>query len=135
MIVISLFVIILKLSHGKVNAFAHYLCDLPLKKLCVLANEINAALLYFQFCLIFAFRLLIMNMAMDEDSRAQLERIARQLVEARKAKGLSLRALQQITGINDSNLSRIERAVLMPQLDTLCRIAKALDIKVIRLDD
>jgi len=76
-----------------------------------------------------------MNMAMDEDSRAQLERIARQLVEARKAKGLSLRALQQITGINDSNLSRIERAVLMPQLDTLCRIAKALDIKVIRLDD
>lgn len=89
----------------------------------------------FNFALYLLLRLLIMNMAMNEDGRAQLERIARQLVEARKAKGLSLRALQQITGINDSNLSRIERAMLMPQLDTLCRIAKALDLKVIRLDD
>ncbi len=76
-----------------------------------------------------------MNMILNEDSKVQLDRIAKQLVEARKAKGLSLRALQQITGINDSNLSRIERAMLIPQLDTLCRIAKALDIKTIRLDD
>ena len=65
---------------------------------------------------------------------ARCARIAKELCEARKAKGLSLRALQSATGIDDSNLSRIERGVLMPQVDTLIRIASALGVKTIHLE-
>jgi len=69
----------------------------------------------------------------NEDLTARTARIAKALVEARNAKGLSLKALQKATGINDSNLSRIERGVLMPQIDTLIRIADVLGIKSIAL--
>lgn len=69
----------------------------------------------------------------NEELTVRTARIAKALVEARNAKGLSLKALQKATGINDSNLSRIERGVLMPQIDTLIRIADVLGIKSIAL--
>lgn len=70
----------------------------------------------------------------EEELTARTARIAKELVEARNAKGLSLRALQSATGIDDSNLSRIERGVLMPQIDTLIRIASALGVKTLHLE-
>ncbi len=69
----------------------------------------------------------------NEELTARTARIAKEICEARNAKGLSLKALQSATGINDSNLSRIERGVLMPQIDTLIRIADVLGIKSIAL--
>ena len=38
------------------------------------------------------------------------------------------------SGSDDSNLSRIERGVLMPQIDTLIRIASALGVKTLHLE-
>lgn len=70
----------------------------------------------------------------NEELTARTARIAKEICEARKAKGLSLRALQSATGINDSNLSRIERGVLMPQIDTLIKIADALGVKTLHLE-
>jgi DNA-binding phage protein len=53
-------------------------------------------------------------------------RLAGELVMLRKEKGVSQRQLADATGINQSEISRIERGVGNPTEDTLARIGRAL---------
>lgn len=48
-------------------------------------------------------------------------------------RGLSLRALKAETGIAMSNLQKLEAGVCDPQLSTLRKLAKALDVSVAEL--
>ena len=50
---------------------------------------------------------------------------------ARAKKGLSQKALSDMTGIDQSDLSKIERGVANPSVGTLSRIAEALDSKLV----
>lgn len=56
--------------------------------------------------------------------------IADRLKEAREKKGITLRELSELTGINTSNISRIERGEVSPNLDTLQNLCKALGLKL-----
>ena len=47
--------------------------------------------------------------------------------EARANKGLSQKELSDLTGIDQSDISRIERGIANPSVNTLNRIAQALD--------
>jgi len=49
---------------------------------------------------------------------------------ARAKKGISQKGLSQATGIDQSDISKIERGVANPSIGTLNRIAKALDAKL-----
>ncbi len=49
---------------------------------------------------------------------------------ARARKGLSQKELSDLTGIDQSDLSRIERGVANPSVNTLSRIAQALDAQL-----
>jgi transcriptional regulator with XRE-family HTH domain len=56
--------------------------------------------------------------------------IGRRLRELRLAKGMSLGDLEQRTGIFRSYVSRVELGFIMPQLPTLEKWVKALDISL-----
>lgn len=58
------------------------------------------------------------------------ETIADKLKGAREKKGMTLRELSELTGINTSNISRIERGEVSPYLDTLQTLCKALGLKL-----
>lgn len=63
---------------------------------------------------------------MDEDQAKQL---GEHLQNARNLKGLSARALAELTGIADSSIVRIELGMVAePRPDKLKRIAEALDL-------
>ena len=49
---------------------------------------------------------------------------------ARAKKGLSQKELSALSGIDQSDLSRIERGTANPSVNTLSRIAQALDAKL-----
>ena len=49
---------------------------------------------------------------------------------ARAKKGLSQKELAEITGIDQSDLSKIERGVANPSIGTLSRIAEAMDAEL-----
>ncbi len=57
-------------------------------------------------------------------------RLARQLAQRRRAKGLSQKALSARTGIHQSEISRLEKGTGNPTLRTLSMIATALDGRV-----
>jgi len=50
--------------------------------------------------------------------------------ERRTSKNMSVRDLAEATGINPSNLSRIENGSIIPKIDTLEKICKALDMQI-----
>ena len=54
--------------------------------------------------------------------------IAEVLAEARVARGVTQRQLSMKTGIDQANISRIEKGNVAPSLQTLQRIAQALDL-------
>lgn len=56
------------------------------------------------------------------------ETIAGRIKAAREAQGMTLRQLSEQTGVNISNLSRIERGEVSPTLETLQTICKALGL-------
>ena len=60
--------------------------------------------------------------------------VAQAVVSARAASGMSQKQLSQLTGIDQSDISKIERGVSNPSIATLDRIASALggvlDIKI-----
>lgn len=58
------------------------------------------------------------------------QRVARRVVELRRARGLSQEALAGKTGLNRVTLARLERALHPPNLDTLERIARALRVSL-----
>ena len=57
--------------------------------------------------------------------------IGNALSAARAKKGLSQKALSEATGIDQSDISKIERGVANPSVSTLSRLAEALDTKLI----
>jgi transcriptional regulator with XRE-family HTH domain len=54
-------------------------------------------------------------------------RIAEQVIEQRQARGLSQRELAELTGTTQSAIARLESGGRPPRIDTLLRIANALD--------
>lgn len=62
----------------------------------------------------------------QEEVRAQL-RVGQQLAAARHERGLTQPALAAATGINQAEISRIETGNANPTLETVSRMATALD--------
>lgn len=58
-------------------------------------------------------------------------RIAEQVVEQRRARGLSQRELAGLTGTTQSAIARLESGGRPPRIDTLLRIAEALDCELL----
>ena len=58
-------------------------------------------------------------------------RIADRVAEQRMAKGLSQRELAELVGTTQSAIARLERGGRPPRIDTLLRIAEALDCELV----
>ena len=65
-----------------------------------------------------------------ENEPSILERTASAVLNARKAQGITISQLSHKTGINPSNLSRIERGEVYPNLQTLASICDALGLTI-----
>jgi ribosome-binding protein aMBF1 (putative translation factor) len=57
--------------------------------------------------------------------------IAEQVAERRKAWGVSQRELAELCGTTQSAIARLERGARPPRIDTLARIAAALDSELV----
>lgn len=58
------------------------------------------------------------------------KRLIRQLKETRKARGLSLRDVEKLSGVDNSNLSEMEKGKRNLSLDTLIKLARAMALEV-----
>jgi len=58
-------------------------------------------------------------------------RIAEQVVEQRRARSLSQQELARLCGTTQSAIARFERGGRPPRIDTLLRIAEALDCELV----
>ena len=67
----------------------------------------------------------------DADQGWFFARIAEQVTEQRKARGLSQMELAEWTGTTQSSIARLESGGRPPRIDTLLRIAEALDCELI----
>lgn len=66
---------------------------------------------------------------LDEPYKTR-QRIGSQLAEARNGKNITTRAMHELTGINHSNISQIERGVISATLDSVARLATELDLEL-----
>ena len=66
-----------------------------------------------------------------EEKPAAFVMVGNAVAAARARKGLSQKELSDLTGIDQSDLSKIERGIANPSVNTLNRIAKALDAKLL----
>jgi transcriptional regulator with XRE-family HTH domain len=57
--------------------------------------------------------------------------IAERVAERRKAWGISQRELAELCGTTQSAIARVERGARPPRIDTLSRIAAALDCELV----
>ncbi len=67
----------------------------------------------------------------DADQGWFFARIAEQVVEQRRARGLSQKELAELTGTTQSAIARLETGGRPPRIDTLLRIAEALDCELV----
>ena len=67
----------------------------------------------------------------EPDERELVERIAEQVVEQRRLRDLSQRELAELCGTTQPGIARFERGVSPPRVDTLLRIAYALDCELV----
>lgn len=65
-----------------------------------------------------------------EEKPAAFVMVGSAVAAARARKGISQKELSHLTGIDQSDLSRIERGIANPSVNTLDRIAQALDAKL-----
>lgn len=65
-----------------------------------------------------------------ESPENERERIGRRIAETRKEKGLSQMQLSELTGITSKNIANIEAGKYNTEIDTLAKIAKALNCKI-----
>jgi transcriptional regulator with XRE-family HTH domain len=66
----------------------------------------------------------------DRDLRHRYGEIASQLAAQRRARGLSQQELAALVGTTQSAVARMERGDRPPKIDTLLRIANALDCEL-----
>ena len=52
------------------------------------------------------------------------------LYEMRSSKKLSQRQLAELSGVGKSEIANIEAGTVMPRVDTICLLAKALDVSI-----
>lgn len=69
--------------------------------------------------------------AADPDDRDLFGLIAERVAERRKAWGISQRELAELCGTTQSAIARVERGARPPRIDTLARIAAALDCELV----
>lgn len=69
--------------------------------------------------------------AADPDDRELFGLIAERVAERRKAWGISQRELAELCGTTQSAIARVERGARPPRIDTLARIAAALDCELV----
>lgn len=62
-------------------------------------------------------------------------RIIAQIKEARQRRGLSLRDVERLSGIDNSNLSSMEKGQRNLSLDTLIKLTAALGLRIELVDD
>src|SRR5919199_6782449 len=67
----------------------------------------------------------------EPDDRAFFAAIAEQVVEQRRLRGLSQRELAELCGTTQPGIARFERGDSPPRVDTLLRIADALDCELV----
>jgi len=67
----------------------------------------------------------------DPDDRELFALIAERVAERRKAWGVSQRELAELCGTTQSAIARVERGARPPRIDTLARIAAALDCELV----
>ncbi|MCC8068962.1 MAG: helix-turn-helix domain-containing protein [Ruminococcus sp.] len=78
------------------------------------------------------------QLAFDDDFKKEYDslnaqyNVIKSLIYARKSKNLTQKGLSELTGINQSDISKIERGNVSPNLRTLQRIATAMnmDLKI-----
>jgi ribosome-binding protein aMBF1 (putative translation factor) len=71
------------------------------------------------------------RLANVEDGRWFFASIADQVSDRRAVQGLSQRELAELTGTTQSAIARLERGGRPPRIDTLLRIAGALDCELV----
>ena len=69
--------------------------------------------------------------AADPDDRELFGLIAARVAERRRAWGVSQRELAELCGTTQSAIARVERGARPPRIDTLARIAAALDCELV----
>jgi ribosome-binding protein aMBF1 (putative translation factor) len=69
--------------------------------------------------------------AADADDRELFGLIAERVAERRQAWGISQRELADLCGTTQSAIARVERGARPPRIDTLARIATALDCELV----
>jgi transcriptional regulator with XRE-family HTH domain len=67
----------------------------------------------------------------DSDQGWFFAQVADQVAAQRKAHGLSQQELAQLTGTTQSAIARLESGGRPPRIDTLLRIAEALDCELV----
>jgi transcriptional regulator with XRE-family HTH domain len=67
----------------------------------------------------------------DPDQGWFFSRVADQVAEQRRARDLSQAELAELTGTTQSAIARLEAGGRPPRIDTLLRIAEALDCKLV----
>lgn len=66
---------------------------------------------------------------------AHRERIGKRIAEIRKKKGLTILQLHEMTGLDNSNIGKIERGRYNVSIDILQKICDALDVKLNIVDN
>ena len=66
----------------------------------------------------------------DADQGWIFAQIAEQVAEQRKARGVSQAELAELTGTTQSAIARLESGGRPPRIDTLLRVAEALDCEL-----
>jgi transcriptional regulator with XRE-family HTH domain len=69
--------------------------------------------------------------AAEPDERKLVEQIAEQVVEHRRLRDLSQQELAELCGTTQPGIARFERGISPPRVDTLVRIANALDCELV----
>jgi transcriptional regulator with XRE-family HTH domain len=67
----------------------------------------------------------------DADQGWFFAQIAERVADQRKSRGLSQKELAELTGTTQSAIARLESGGRPPRIDTLLRIAEALDCELI----
>lgn len=72
--------------------------------------------------------------SLDQEELQQIELVA-QLIVRRKELGLSQRDLAGRTGLKQSAIARLEREGVIPRLDTLEKVSKALGLRLALVEE